>query len=150
MGNLCRSPMSQGVFEKLVSDAGLSNAIYVDSAGTHTYYINHPPDKRAQAAAKKRGYNLSKQRARTAIKHDFETFDYVVAMDYDNFDYLNTISPPGKEEKLSLFMEFADNRDLKEIPDPYYGGLSGFERVLDLAEEAGRGLLKNIRTRYQL
>ncbi len=150
MGNLCRSPLSQGVLEKLVSDAGLSDMIYVDSAGTHTYYIDYPPDKRAQTAAKKRGYNLSHQRARTAVELDFETFDYVVAMDYDNIDYLNSICPPGKEGKLNLFMEFASNRSLKEIPDPYYGGLSGFERVLDFAEDAGRGLLKEIRMRYRL
>ena len=84
------------------------------------------------------------------IRLDFETFDYVVAMDHDNIAYLNTICPSGNEDKLNLLMEFADNRSLEEIPDPYYGGLSGFERVLDLAEEAGRGLLKEIRSRYRL
>ena len=142
--------MSQGVFEKLVSDAGLSDVIYVDSAGTHTYYIDYPPDKRAQEAANKRGYDLSQQRARTAIKLDFETFDYIVAMDHENIAYLNTICPSGNEDKLNLFMEFSNNRSFEEIPDPYYGGRSGFERVLDLVEEAGRGLLKEIRTRHRL
>lgn len=150
MGNLCRSPISQGVFEKLVSEAGLSNVIYADSAGTHPYQIDLPPDKRAQAAAKKRDYDLSRQRTRPATNMDFEMFDYLVAMDYANRDYLYSICPSGAEGKLRLFMEFADNRRFDEIPDPYYGGLSGFERVVDLAEDAARGLLSEIRTRYRL
>ncbi|MCP4409012.1 MAG: low molecular weight phosphotyrosine protein phosphatase [Gammaproteobacteria bacterium] len=150
MGNICRSPTSQGVFEKLVDEASLSDVIYADSAGTHAYHVDEPPDKRAQAAAKNRGYNLSRQRARRASTLDFEEFDYVVAMDYHNLDHLYEVCPPGYERKIKLFMDFASNRGEQEVPDPYYGGRRGFERVLDFVEEAARGLLADIRKNHQL
>ncbi len=150
MGNLCRSPLSQGVFEKLVSDAGLSKMIQVDSAGTHTYYIDSRPDKRAQTIAKKRGYDLSRQRARRLTSFDLENFDYLVAMDRDNMDYLKSNCPPGMESKLRLLMTFTANCGFEEIPDPFYGGLSGFERVVNLIEDAVPGLLNEIRSRYRI
>lgn len=150
MGNLCRSPLSQGVFEKLVADAGLSKLIQVDSAGTHTYYIDSHPDKRAQTIAKKRGYDISRQRARRLTSVDLENFDYLVAMDRDNMDYLKSNCPPGMESKLRLFMTFTADHRLEEIPDPFYGGLSGFERVVNLIEDATPGLVTEIRSRYRI
>lgn len=150
MGNICRSPTSQGVFEKLVNDAGLASKIRSDSAGTHAYHVDNPPDKRAQAAAKKRGYDLSHQRARRTIALDFEEYDYIMAMDYLNVEHLYEICPPGQEDKIRLFMQFAVNCTQEEVPDPYYGARSGFERVLDLVEEASRGLLAQIRQSHGL
>ena len=150
MGNICRSPMSQGVFEKLVEKAGLADIIYADSAGTHAYHVDKPPDRRAQAAASKRGYDLKKQRARRAAVADFEDFDYVVAMDFLNLEHLYEICPPGKEDKVKLFMDFAEDRIEEEVPDPYYGAPSGFERVLDLVEDAAEGLLNDVRQRHRV
>ncbi len=150
MGNICRSPMGQGVFEKLVDEAGLSERIQVDSAGTHTYHVGEPPDPRALTAAQRRGYSLHTQRARRVTEDDIEQFDYVVAMDYDNLSHLRQICPPGAEQKLVLFMEYAEDLTVREVPDPYYGARSGFERVLDLVEEAARGLLEEIRSQHDL
>ncbi len=150
MGNICRSPMSQGVFEKLVENAGLSGLIHTDSAGTHAYHVNKPPDRRAQTAASKRGYDLSAQRARPASALDFEQFDYVVAMDFLNLEHLYEMCPPGQDFKVKLFMDFAKDRIEEEVPDPYYGAPSGFERVLDLVEDAAKGLLGEIRQRHRI
>jgi protein-tyrosine phosphatase len=149
-GNLCRSPMSQGTFEKCVREAGLEGQIIVDSAGTHTYYVDSPPDNRAQAVAQQRGYDLSRQRARRVTASDFFEFDHIVAMDDSNFAYLMSICPPPLQHKLSLFMNFANFRLGSEIPDPYYGDRKGFERVLDLIEPAAAGLLRTIRRRHRL
>lgn len=150
MGNICRSPMSQGVFEKLVENAGLSDLIHADSAGTHTYHVNKPPDMRAQTAASKRGYKLSAQRARRAGPADFEEFDYVIAMDFLNIEHLYEICPPGQDHKIKLFMDFAKDRIEEEVPDPYYGARSGFERALDLVEDAAKGLLGEVRQRHRI
>lgn len=150
LGNLCRSPTAQGVFERLVDEAGLSNSIFADSAGTHTCRENRLPDPRAQAAATRRGYDLSGQRARRANEYDLEQFDYVVVMDYDNLNYLRGIAPPGTAHKIRLLMEFARTHAFAEIPDPYYGASGGFERVLDFVEEGVRGLLAYIRSRHGL
>jgi protein-tyrosine phosphatase len=150
MGNICRSPTSQAVFEKLVIDAGLVDKIHADSAGTHAYHVDNPPDKRAQAVAKKRGYDLSHLRARRTNALDFEEYDYIVAMDYLNVEHLYEICPPGQEDKVRLLMQFAMNCTEEEVPDPYYGARSGFERVLDLVEEASRGLLAQIRQSHGL
>ena len=147
MGNICRSPTAHGVFEGLVERAGLSHLIEVDSAGTHAYHVGNPPDRRAQATALGRGYDLSNQRARKAEVVDFERFDCVLAMDHDNYAILRGICPTGQEAKLRLFMEFAPGLGVAEVPDPYYGGPQGFEQVFDLVEAAANGLLAEIRGR---
>jgi len=149
MGNICRSPTAHGVFYKLLQDEGLIDLVQVDSAGTHAYHVGNPPDERAIAAALRRGIDLRSLRARVVLPADFEHFDYVLAMDRQNYRYLRTICPPGKEHKLRLFLEFAPHLGEKEVPDPYYGGESGFERVLDLVEEAAFGLLEEIRERLR-
>jgi protein-tyrosine phosphatase len=150
LGNICRSPTAQGVFQKLIEEHGLSDWIVADSAGTHAYHVGEPPDQRAQQAASKRGVDLSPLRARRAIEQDFEVHDYVLAMDYANYEYLQSICPPGQEHKLKLFMQFAPDLEIEEVPDPYYGGASGFERVMDMVEEAARGLIAEIQARRQL
>jgi len=144
MGNICRSPTAEGIFTRLVSEKGLQEKIGIDSAGTHAYHTGEAPDSRAQQSALARGVDISNLRARKAIKKDFEEYDYVLAMDYDNLSHLESISPDEHESKLILFLEFASQSDVKEVPDPYYGGPLGFERVLDLVEDAAKGLLEAI------
>ena len=148
MGNICRSPTAHGIFLALVKQEGLEHLIEVDSAGTHAYHIGNPPDHRAQACALKRGVDLSNLRARRIEKSDFEKYDYVLAMDNENYDYLDVPCPDCHKGKLKLLMDFAPHLNQREVPDPYYGGTSGFERVLDMVEAAARGLLKDIRKRH--
>ena len=145
MGNICRSPTAEGVFRDLVERENLSAHIRTDSAGTHAFHIGEPPDRRSQAAAQKRGVDLSDLRGRQAESHDFETFDYLLAMDRDNHQNLLAIAPPGGEAKVRLFLEFAEGIGTHEVPDPYYGGGDGFERVLDMIEAASVGFLDHIR-----
>ncbi|MBZ0071267.1 MAG: low molecular weight phosphotyrosine protein phosphatase [Gammaproteobacteria bacterium] len=150
LGNICRSPTAQGVFEALVRREGLERHIEIDSAGTHDYHVGKPPDTRAQEAAQRRGIDLSGQRARHARPQDFLEFDYILAMDESNYDNLRELCPPDHEDRLRLFLDFAPHSGVREVPDPYYGGLQGFERVLDLIEQAAEGLLADIRTRHGL
>jgi len=150
MGNICRSPTAQGVFERLVVENELATFIQIDSAGTHAYHIGEQPDQRASAAALKRGVDLSKQKARRVSPEDFQLFDYVVAMDSSNFEDLASICPAEHESKLRLLMDFAADIEVTEVPDPYYGGATGFERVLDLIELAAAGLLADIRQQHRL
>jgi protein-tyrosine phosphatase len=147
MGNICRSPTAQGVFEALVEEAQLTGRIQIDSAGTHAYHVGNPPDPRASEAASRRGIDLGRQRARRVEAADFESFDYVVAMDRSNLDDLQAICPDAQRDKLCLLLDFARHLSHQEVPDPYYGGAQGFERVLDLVEEGARGLLDDIRRR---
>ena len=138
-GNICRSPTAEAVFRKLVADAGMSEAILTDSAGTHGYHVGEPPDDRTQRHAKQRGYDLSAQRARHLSQRDFEEFDLVLAMDRGHLRILQRLCPPQHAGKVRLLLQEAD------VPDPYYGGPEGFEQVLDLVEAACRSLLTEIR-----
>ena len=147
MGNICRSPTAQGVFEHLLEEARLREHIDVDSAGTHAYHIGERPDKRATQAAAGRGIDLSRQRARRVETADFARFDYVLAMDSSNLEDLIAICPQQHRDKLQLFLEFAEDLSQREVPDPYYGGDQGFERVLDLIEMGARALLEDARQR---
>jgi protein-tyrosine phosphatase len=147
MGNICRSPTAQGVFEHLLEAARLSEHIDVDSAGTHAYHIGEKPDKRATQAAAGRGIDLSRQRARRVEAADFARFDYVLAMDSSNLEDLIAICPQQHRDKIQLFLEFAEDLSQREVPDPYYGGDQGFERVLDLIEMGARALLEDARQR---
>ncbi|OGI40087.1 MAG: phosphotyrosine protein phosphatase [Candidatus Muproteobacteria bacterium RBG_16_62_13] len=146
MGNICRSPTAEGVFRKQVEAAGLAGQIEIDSAGTHAYHVGEPPDARAQAAARLRGVDLSLLRGRQAVAEDIRRFDYVLAMDEDNQENLLSICPGGLEDKVELFMEYASGHP-REVPDPYFGGAAGFDRVLDMIEAASEGLLEDIRQR---
>ncbi len=149
MGNICRSPTAQGVFEKLVEDEGLAGQVDIDSAGTHAYHVGEPPDQRATAAAASRGIDLTPQRARRVCQEDFERFDYIVAMDHANMSELETICPAHLRERVHLLLDFSGADQPREVPDPYYGGAQGFEHVLDLVEQGARGLLAEIRRRLQ-
>lgn len=144
-GNICRSPTAEGVFRKLVADAGLADRITADSAGTHAYHVGEPPDRRTQLAARSRGYDLSGLRARRVARDDFHRFDLVLAMDREHHEILAGIVPPGAGHKLRLMMEFARRSARDEVPDPYYGGPDGFELVLELLEDAAEGLLETLR-----
>jgi protein-tyrosine phosphatase len=143
MGNICRSPTAEGVFRHHVNERDLADRILADSAGTHAYHIGEPPDRRATAAAERRGISLAGLRARRVSESDFEEFDYIVAMDEDNQQRLLEQAPEEHRSKVRLFLSFASVAET-DVPDPYYGGAAGFERVLDLVEEASRGLLETL------
>jgi protein-tyrosine phosphatase len=136
------------VFRKLLQTHGLEEAIEIDSAGTHAYHLGEPPDERAQKTAMRRGIKLRDLRARRVEPEDFAYFDYVLAMDRDNLERLVSICPTGFAPKLKLFMDFAPHLTTREVPDPYYGGDTGFEQVFDLVEAAAEGLLSDIRRRF--
>ncbi len=142
-GNICRSPTAEAIFRKLATGAGI--AVTADSAGTHGYHIGEPPDSRAQKAAAKRGYDLSALRARRIEDADFQRFDLILAMDEEHHAILSRIAGSSAGHKLKLMMSYAQRFKEREVPDPYYGGPQGFERVLDMLEDAARGLLESLR-----
>ena len=148
MGNICRSPTAEAVFRHYVENAGLSEHILIDSAGTHDYHIGDAPDSRAQCAAQQRGYDMSALRGRQVDTSDFRHFDYVLAMDRANLAILQRITPPDSATQARLFLEYARHHEEREVPDPYYGGTDGFERVLEMTEDAAQGLLEEIRQQY--
>jgi protein-tyrosine phosphatase len=152
LGNICRSPTAQGVFEgklasrfdtSLFQGKSISEVFYVDSAGTAAWHIGKAPDTRSQLAAKQRGYDLSKLSARQVSDKDFSKFDYILAMDKANLRTLQERCPREYQYKLALFLDYAEGSE-QEVPDPYYGGESGFNHVLDLIESASDGLISHI------
>lgn len=145
LGNICRSPTAEGVFRQLVADEDLAHVITTDSSGTQGYHIGREPDSRAQSASLSRGYDISDLRGRKFAAEDFANFDYLIAMDSDNYNDMKKIKPQNATGSLHLFLEFASQHDETEVPDPYYGGPTGFERVLDMVEDASAGLLAHIR-----
>lgn len=146
MGNICRSPTADGVFRQKVADQGLASLVQVDSAGTHNYHPASPPDVRAQAAARRRGYDLSGLRARQITDADYAAFDLILAMDWDNLALLQDDCPAEHQHKLRRLTEFCQHANSPVVPDPYYGGVQGFETVLDLVEDACDGLLVHVRS----
>jgi protein-tyrosine phosphatase len=145
MGNICRSPTAEGVFRAKAKLAGMDKNIQIDSAGTHDYHIGKQPDARAQEAAKKRGYDLSDLRGRQVSAADFETFDFVLAMDRDNLTLLQQKCPSHLQHKVRRLLAFSKRYPNLDVPDPYYGGRSGFDTVLDMVEDAADGLLEEIK-----
>lgn len=145
MGNICRSPIAEGVLNKLLSDNGLSQNIKVDSAGTHGFHAGEAPDRRAIAVAWRRGYDIKALRARRVGRDDFAGFDLILAMDRDNLANLLEICPPVFQPRIKLFLSYAHDLDTDEVPDPYYGGEAGFEAVLEMVENAARGLIDALR-----
>ncbi len=148
MGNICRSPTAEGVFRHMVNEHHLHDMIVTDSAGTHAYHVGEPPDRRAQATAKNRGVDISDISARRVASADFKKFDYVLAMDRDNYAILDDLCPAGLGDKLCLFLDFAPSVKQSEVPDPYYGGVKGFEVVFDMVEQASLGLLQDIKNKH--
>lgn len=143
LGNICRSPTAHGVLLRKIEERGLADVVQVDSAGTAAWHIGKSPDQRSVQAAARRGYDLSELRARQAESSDFTTFDYVLAMDEENLANLQKLRVSGAEPKLFL-KSFSSAFHETEVPDPYYGGASGFNHVLDLVEDAAEGLLDEI------
>jgi protein-tyrosine phosphatase len=144
MGNICRSPTAEAVFRQYVERAGLAGKIVIDSAGTHDYHIGASPDSRTQRAAQQRGFDMSDLRGRQVEAADFARFDYVLAMDAANLAILNGLMPKDSVTQVRLFLDYAHHHTEREVPDPYYGGEDGFERVLDMVEDAAAGLLQHI------
>lgn len=147
MGNICRSPTAEGVFRSYVREAGIEHELTIDSAGTHNYHVGKAPDERAQESARGRGYDLSNLRARQVTRTDFEHFDYILAMDRENLAGLLHACPKEHQHKVRLLLSFSERFPGKEVPDPYYGGRQGFEQVLDMVEDAARGLLAELASR---
>ncbi|CAA9419196.1 MAG: Low molecular weight protein tyrosine phosphatase [uncultured Rubrobacteraceae bacterium] len=146
MGNICRSPISQGVFERVLRREGLQDEVEVDSAGTGAWHVGSTPDERAIETAAARGLDISGQRARTISPEDCACFDYVLTMDEDNFRSVSATC--GGSAVVRPFLDFDPDSPEREVPDPYFGGPGGFERVIDLVEAASEGLVEAIRERY--
>lgn len=144
LGNICRSPTVEAVFQHRLRQAGLDSTVVIDSAGTGGWHVGKAPDSRATAAARLRGYDLSPLRARQVSPDDFHRFDLILAMDAQNLADLQAIKPAGSAAKLDLFLRRANLRP-EDVPDPYYGEDDGFAQVLDLVEQGSEVLLEDIR-----
>lgn len=147
MGNICRSPTAEVVTRAYIRDHHLGARVEVDSAGTHGYHVGEAPDGRTQRAAAQRGYDLSQLRARKVAAQDLDYFDLILAMDKSNLDNLQRMATPEQMTKLGLFMDYAENFDDQEVPDPYYGLGHGFDLVLDMVEDAALGLVSDLKTK---
>jgi protein-tyrosine phosphatase len=150
MGNICRSPTAHGVFRHKIMELGLSDSVAVDSAGTHNYHPNSPPDQRSQAHAAKRGYDLSDLRARQIKAADFERHDLILVMDMDNLAPVQQECPPAHQAKVRRLTEFCLQSASPVVPDPYCRSANGFEHVLDLVEDACDGLIQYVRQQQAL
>lgn len=144
MGNICRSPTAEVVLRHKLRERGLDALVEVASAGTHAYRTGDPPDERSQRHARRRGYDLSALRARLVSNEDFERFDLILAMDWDNLELLESQCPPAHRVKLGRLGQHARRSDSPVVPDPYLGGPAGFEQVLDLLEDACEGLAEHL------
>lgn len=144
MGNICRSPTAEAVLRSKLAAAGIGAHVHVDSAGTHAYRVGEPPDERSQVHARRRGYDLSPLRAREVVEADYERFDLLLAMDWDNLALLEASCPPPHRRKLRRLMEYAPHAGSEVVPDPYYGGADDFARVLDLVEAACDGIVRTL------
>lgn len=144
MGNICRSPTAAAMLRHLQQQIAPGLELRVDSAGTHAYHVGEPADERAQAAARRWGLDLSAHRGRVITASDFDRFGYLLAMDRANLRRLENLRPPGNRAALGLLLDYAEDPPLREVPDPYYGGPQGFERVLELVAQGCRGLLRHL------
>ncbi|WP_223788636.1 low molecular weight protein-tyrosine-phosphatase [Marinicella meishanensis] len=149
MGNICRSPSAEAVFTQLVKQRGLDHEFEIDSAGTHSYHVGSPPDRRSMRAARNRGIEMAHLRARQVVPEDYDRFDWLVVMDQDNRDSLVAMFPTANHSKVHGMMDFAKQSAQTEVPDPYYGGGDGFELVLDLLEDASLGLLDHVNAAHE-
>lgn len=147
MGNICRSPMAQGVLEQRLDEEQLQDRVQVDSAGTHHYHTGDAPDRRGVAAARRRGIDISGQRCRAVRDTDFEEFDLILAMDSDNERALRAVCPPFYSDRVKLVLEFAPHLREQQVPDPYYVGGEGFEKVLDMLDLCMEELMDELNDR---
>ncbi len=147
MGNICRSPMAEGMFRKVQAEDASGLSLFIDSAGTHSYHVGASPDERAQLAASRRGIDISRLTARKVEIDDYERFDYILAMDRLNLECLLDEASAEYHEKIHLLLDFSRQNKGSDVPDPYYGAAVGFERVLDLVAEAAAELLTELQQR---
>ena len=147
LGNICRSPTAEGVVRDLAARENPPLEIEIDSAGTAGYHIGAAPDPRSQGAARRRGIDISGLRARRVEPSDYSKFDLILAMDRDNLRALQAARPDNARAQLRLFLEYAPQSGLSEVPDPYYGADRDFELVLDLCTAAARGLIDELQQR---
>lgn len=145
LGNICRSPTAEAMLRKHLREAGLSDRVEVDSAGTADYHVDAPPDRRAIAHGERRGLSMKALRGRQVSRADFDRFDFILAMDDDNLRDLQRLRPPGSRAKVDLLMSYAPDSGAREVPDPYGGGAAEFERVLDLVDAASAGFVAALR-----
>ena len=146
LGNICRSPTAEAVFRARAEERGMLDGLHIDSAGTGSWHVGKAPDRRTLAAAVRRGYQMDELRARQVQRDDFNRFDFILAMDHANLSDLMRLRPRDFAGHLGLFLEFhPETPNGLDVPDPYYGGGKGFERVLDLVECACDGLLDHLR-----
>ena len=145
MGNICRSPIAEGIFRERLKAEGLTGQVSTDSAGTHDYHIGKAPDRRAQATMAQQGIDISDLRARQVDSFDFEFFDYILAMDEGNYEWLRAEAPSAYRDKVQPMLSFARSTDVDWVPDPYFGGESGFRGVYELIDDAANGLLERVR-----
>jgi len=148
LGNICRSPTAHAVFRKMVADNGLADEIEIDSAGTAAYHVGKHPDMRSMETARNRGIEMLDLRARKVDFGDFYQYDYVLAMDDENYHNLKELALPEHYDKIQMFLDYSDAFEEREVPDPYYGGAQGFEHVFDLVESASEGLLNHIKQNH--
>lgn len=143
-GNICRSPTGEGVLRHLAEKRGLGDRLQVRSAGTHDYHVGECPDPRSTKHALRRGYDLSAQRAMQVSAEHFHEYDYILAMDRGHLRILRQMAPEGARARVALFLEASGRWKGEDVPDPYYGGVEGFEQVLDMVEEAAERWLDRI------
>jgi protein-tyrosine phosphatase len=148
MGNICRSPSAEAVFHYHIQTSGLKDYVEVASSGTHDYHVGHPADARSHQAALDRGIDMGTHRAQHFKKEHFAQYDYILVMDRANYDHVMHMCPNGFQDRVHYFLDFAPQLNVKEVPDPYFGGAEGFENVLDLIEAASAGLMSEIRDRF--
>ncbi|HUI99971.1 MAG TPA: low molecular weight protein-tyrosine-phosphatase [Usitatibacter sp.] len=148
-GNICRSPTAEGVLREAAGKRGLSDRVRIASAGTHDYHVGEAPDPRAVRHASQRGYDLSPLRASQVSERDFHEHDYILAMDRGHLRILRAIAPSGAKARVGLFLDASARWEGEDVPDPYYGGVEGFERVLDMVEEAAERWLDRIEAQLE-
>lgn len=144
LGNICRSPMAEGIFRRVAEEEGLIHLFEIDSAGMGDWHVGQAPDTRAQEAAHRRGIDISEQSARQVTRGDFNEFDLLIAMDGSNVAELTELAPKEARHKIRRFLDYAPHIGTKDVPDPFYGGADGFDHALDLIEAAARGLLAEL------
>lgn len=144
LGNICRSPMAEGVFRRVAEEEGLIDRFEIDSAGLGDWHIGQAPDHRAQKAVRSRGVDISDQSARQVVDEDFDRFDLLLVMDRSNYAELKARAPHEARAKIRPFLDFAPHVGTRDVPDPFFGGAEGFDRALDLIEAAARGLLASL------
>ena len=144
LGNICRSPMAEGLFRRELERRGIDHLVEVDSAGTGDWHVGEPPDPRARRAIARRGVDISHLRGRQVRPRDLDDFDLILAMDAENYSDLLALADPEQAERIRLFMDFAPQAGVREVPDPYFGEEDGFETVLDLIQAAAEGLADHV------